>query len=109
MKENLLTARVLRLIVAIGCTAYSYIPIKESWPPHKSPIWATAWASYFLILFFWIKNNRAPQVLVGVGTIFGTISLLFSFFGGLIYTLPAVVLMIYVLILSFKEPESAPQ
>lgn len=111
MKENRLTARLLRSIVVICCTAMSYMGIDATWPP-KNPfsfLGTAAWAAYFLILFFWIKNDRAPQILMMVGTILGTLSLLSTFFLGLIYTLPAVALMTYVHILSFKEPKSVPQ
>lgn len=116
MEENLLIGRLLRLIVAICCTAMSYMGIEASWPLYKMPIWGSAWVAYFLILFFWIKNNRAPRILMIVGTLFGTISLFSTFllgpmglFLGLICTLPAIALMTYVHILSFKEPESVPQ
>lgn len=108
MKENLLIGRLLRLIAAIFFTALSYMGIKASWPLYKMPIWGGAWVAYFLILFFWIRDDRAPKTLMLCGTILGTLSVISTFFIGLIYTLPAIALMTYVHILSFKEPESVP-
>lgn len=124
MKESPTKRRLWRLIVAICCTALSYIGLSSAfvtWTLYKSfnisPVqdpffylfpllWAVSWVAYFLILFFWIKNGYAPKPLMIIGTTLGTLSII-PFPVGLIFALPAIVLMIYVLIQSLARPKAA--
>lgn len=123
MKKILTKRRLWRLIVAICCTALSYAGWGTSFyglyelfdpSPIRSPsfdliilLWNAAWIAYFLILFFWIKNGYAPKPLMVIGTILGTLSTISTVFWGLIFALPAIVLMIYVLIQSVGTPQAA--
>lgn len=124
MKESPTKRRLWRLIVAICCTALSYIGLSSAfaaWNLYKSlnisPVqntflylfpllWAASLVVYFLILFFWIKNGYAPKPLMIIGTTLGTLSII-PFPVGLIFTLPAIILMIYVLIQSLARPKAA--
>lgn len=124
MKENLLVGRLLRLIIAICCTALSYMGLATAfvgWTLYKSfnisptqdpffylfpLLWAAAWVAYFLILLFWIKNGYAPKPLMIIGTTLGTLSII-PFPLGVILALPAIILMIYVLIQSLTIPKAA--
>ena len=125
MKKILTRRRLWRLIVAICCTAFSYIGLAAAFVGltlYKSfnisavqdpsfylfpLLWSAAWIAYFLILFFWIKNGYAPKPLMVIGTILGTLSTISTVFWGLIFALPAIVLMIYVLIQSVGTPQAA--
>lgn len=124
MKESPTKRHLWRLIVAICCTALSYIGLSSAfvaWTLYKSfnisltqdpffylfpLLWAASWVVYFLILFFWIKNGYAPKPLMIIGTTLGTLSII-PFPVGLIFALPAIVLMIYVLIQSLARPKAA--
>jgi hypothetical protein len=94
-----------RLLAAIVCTAFSFMAIKISWSI-KSPLFIAAWAAYLLILFYWVKSNRAPKALLIAGTLLGLASVLASFFVGLLWALPAIVLMLHVIWCSFRAQGS---
>lgn len=124
MKESPTKRRLWRLIVAICCTALSYIGLSSAfvaWTLYKSfnispaqdpffylfpLLWAASWVAYFLILFFWIKNGYAPKPLMIIGTTLGALSII-PFPVGALLTLPAIILMIYVLIQSLARPKAA--
>ena len=124
MKKILTKRRLWRLIVAICCAALSYMGLAAAFvglnlyksfniSPVQDPsfylfplLWSAAWIAYFLILFFWIKNGYAPKPLMIIGTALGTLSII-PFPLGLIFALPAIVLMIYVLIQSLSVSKNA--
>lgn len=113
-KNNLINKnRLSRLITATVCTGASFIGILASWPRPPSDylnhLWLTAWVAYFLILFFWIKDNRAPKWLMVIGTLLGTLSVLSTFGWAMPFVFPAIGLMVYVLLLSFKDFQHAHQ
>ena len=62
---------------------------------------------YFAILYFWIKDNRAPKALMITGTIMGVISVVSSIFYALFIVFPAIVLMIHVIKCTFfSKPQN---
>lgn len=114
MKEGLLKSRLCRLIVAICCTVLSYMGLLAALHAASSSpqdllsyLWGSAWVAYFLILFFWIKNDRAPKPLMVTGTALGCCSVAITVGWALIHTFPAVALMIYVYARSFDTPQAA--
>ncbi|MDR3158293.1 MAG: hypothetical protein LBU11_04635 [Zoogloeaceae bacterium] len=68
----------------------------------ESPLFIAAWAAYFLILFFWVKSNRVPRVLLIAGALLGIASVLESDFFGLLWAFPAIALMFHVIWRSFR-------
>jgi hypothetical protein len=95
---------LLRFLAAIVCTGFSFMAIDISINPiifNKTPLFLASWCFYFVILCFWVKDNRAPKVLVIVGSILGVISVFASFFGALILAFPSVALMLHVVKCTF--------
>jgi formate-dependent nitrite reductase membrane component NrfD len=93
-----------RLLAAVVCTAFSFMAIKLTFIM-KSPLFIlfiAAWAAYLLILFFWVRSNRAPRALLIAGTLLGVVSVLVSFFTGLLLAFPAIALMLHVIWCSFR-------
>jgi uncharacterized membrane protein len=91
-----------RLLAAIVCTAFSFMAIQMSFII-KSSLFIAAWAAYLLILFFWVRSNRAPKALLIAGTLLGVVSVLVSLFTGLLLAFPAIALMLYVIWCSFRS------
>lgn len=106
MKESL----SFRLTLAIACTFLSSIGLAMSFR-EGCLLYLAAWAAYFLILYFWVKDNRAPKLLMVTGTVLGCMSVFSTLFFAmiLVLTFPAIALMVYVLYLSFKDPENSVQ
>jgi len=99
-----------RLVAAIVCTASSFIGLVFSFTtPFINPLWVASWAIYFVILYFWIKDNRAPKALMITGTIMGVISVVSSIFYALFFVFPSIALMIHVIKCTFfsKPPNIA--
>jgi hypothetical protein len=94
-----------RFGVAIVCTAFSCIALWISFLG-KVPLWITSWVMYFVILYFWIRYNRAPKALLIVGTSMGIISIISSSFLALIFAFPSIVLMFHVIKCSFFSVSS---
>ena len=65
------------------------------------PLFIAAWGMYFLILFFWMKNNSAPKALLIIGTILGVVSVVVSNYAGLLLAFPSIILMLHVIKCSF--------
>lgn len=98
-----------RIIISIFCTLFS-LPGVVATLSFGNLMWFAAWVAYFSILYFWVKNNRAPVPLVVVGTVLGTVSLGSTFFAALPFTFPGVCLMTYIFFRSIIcEAESSPQ
>lgn len=101
-----------RLLFAIGCTLLSSFGIAQSWRLHlENPLWMAAWAAYFAILFFWIRDGHAPKWLLAIGTVLGCLSLGSTNFFALLPTIASVILMLYVIIKStiHSKPEALSQ
>jgi hypothetical protein len=90
-----------RLLAAIVCTAFSFMAIQMSFVM-KSPLFIAAWAAYLLILFFWVRSNRAPRALLIASTLLGIASVFESYFVGLLWAFPAIALMFHVIWCSFR-------
>lgn len=98
-----------RIVAAFYCTLFSSFGMVATFS-FGNYIWLAAWIFYFLILYFWVKNGRAPVPLVVIGTVLGCISISKIFFAALIFTLPGVCLMTYIFFHSIiSEPDSTPQ
>lgn len=98
-----------RLFSAVVCTAFSFMAIAASLDM-KAPLWLAAWGAYLIILIFWIKNNRAPMMLLVVGTVLGLASVISSpFFIALLWALPAIALMLHVIKCSLPISSRASQ
>ncbi|MDO4794399.1 MAG: hypothetical protein Q4A28_00440 [Brachymonas sp.] len=94
-----------RLLIAIACTALSFKAFEATFR-HQGLLFILAWTAYFLILYFWIRYDRAPKALMITGSILGTLSVLGSFLVGLLLALPSVLLMLYVHIHSLYTKEA---
>jgi len=92
-----------RFIAAITCTISSFMALAISIEVN-APLFIPTWAFYFLILFFWVKDNYAPKTLIIIGTILGVTSVIASYFVALLWALPSVILMIHVIKCSFFPP-----
>lgn len=97
-----------RVIVSIYCTFFSLVGVVATFS-FGSYLWFAAWVAYFSILYFWVKNNRAPVPLVVVGTVLGTVSLGSIFFAALVFTFPGVCLMTYIFFQSILSESSHTQ
>ena len=91
---------MIRLIASMVCTGFSFIAIEASFDM-KNPLFIASWVFYFSILLFWVRDNSAPKPLLILGTIFGSISVVFSVFIGLLWAFPAIALMIHVIKCSY--------
>lgn len=65
------------------------------------PLFIPAWVLYFIILFFWVRDNRAPKALVIIGAITGVLSVVFSLFTAIFWAFPSIALMLHVAKCSF--------
>ncbi len=65
------------------------------------PLFIPAWSLYCLILFYWVRDNRAPKALVVIGFVVGVCSVVFSMFMAIVLAFPAIILMLYVAKCSF--------
>lgn len=97
-----------RLCAAIVCTALSFMAIKMSWAG-QSPLFIAAWIAYFSSVFFWVRSNRAPRLLLIVGTLLGSASVLGSYLVGLLWAFPAIMLMLHITWCSFRTATAPPQ
>ena len=59
-------------------------------------LYALAWFFYFLISFNWVKYNVVPLKLKLIGSIFGLFAVLMTLGIGVLFTLPSVLLMLYI-------------
>lgn len=59
-------------------------------------LFSTAWYFYFIICYRWIKDCAVAKKTRMLGAFFGGISILVSAGFGLLFTLPSVVLMLYI-------------
>ncbi|WP_444914624.1 hypothetical protein [Microbulbifer sp. TRSA007] len=89
-----------RLITAILCSSLSFLAIGVSLKI-AFPFFIAAWILYFLILFYWVRDNRAPKALVVIGTVVGVLSVVFSAFIAIFWAFPAIALMLHVAKCSF--------
>jgi hypothetical protein len=89
-----------RLIAAILCTVPSFMALGISLKIN-TPLFISTWAIYFLILFFWVKNNCAPKTLLIIGTVLGVTSVVLSNFVALLLAFPSIALMVHVIKCSF--------
>lgn len=89
-----------RLIAAILCTALSFMAI---WMSFKIafPVFIPPWAIYISILFYWVRDNRAPKALVVIGAVVGVLSVVFSAFTAIFWAFPSIALMLHVTKCSF--------
>jgi hypothetical protein len=89
-----------RFFTAVLCSCLSYMAI---WLSLKIafPLFIPAWSLYFLMLFYWVRDNRAPKALVVIGFVVGVCSVVFSMFLAIILAFPAIILMLYVAKCSF--------
>jgi hypothetical protein len=94
---------IIRLMTAIICTCFSFMAISFSLMGY-APVLLVAWGVYFLILYFWVKHNRAPKALVIIGTIVGIIAVVFSYFSAFFFAFPAIALMLHVIKCTFFMP-----
>lgn len=85
-----------RLLVAVICTASSYMALRFSLA-YPTWIWSTAWTAYFTILYFWVRYDRAPKALVVTGTVLGVLSVIGSYLMALLAAAPSIALMLHVL------------
>ena len=90
-----------RLLAAIVCTAFSFMAIHMSFSI-GSPIFIAAWVAYFLIIYFWVKTNRAPKSLLIAGSLLGLVSVIGSYFVGLMWAFPSIALMSHVIWCSYR-------
>lgn len=95
-----------RLFAAVVCTAFSFMAIKMSWAA-PSLLFIAAWIAYFSSVFFWVRSNRAPKFLLIVGTLLGCASVLGSYFVGLLWAFPAIMLMLHIIWCSFRTRNTA--
>lgn len=94
----------LRLLAALTCTAFSLLAIVPS-VQKMEPLWLAAWMAYGAILFFWVRDNRAPKGLLVVGTLVGLASVISSpFFVALYVAAPGILLMLHVIRCSWRLP-----
>ena len=89
-----------RLIAAILCTGLSFIAIGLSLKI-AYPIFIPAWLLYFSILFYWVRDNRAPKALVVIGAVVGFSSVLFSALTAVLWAFPSIAIMLHVAKCSF--------
>ncbi len=92
-----------RLLAALVCTGLSFMAL---WMSFQMPslLWFAAWAAYIAIVFFWVRDNRAPRWLMVIGTLLGVTSVCMSLFMALFLASPAIGLMLHVLWCSFRPP-----
>ena len=90
-----------RLLAAIVCTSFSFMAIHMS-ISIGSPIFIAAWVAYFLIIYFWVKTNRAPKALLIAGSLLGLVSVIGSYFVGLMWAFPSIALMFHVIWCSYR-------
>jgi hypothetical protein len=62
----------------------------------------SAWVVYLLILFFWVRSNRAPKALLIAGILLGVASVIRSFLFGALLASSAIVLMLHIIWCSFR-------
>lgn len=89
-----------RIIAAILCTAPSFLALFAT-QKMGEPLFIAAWGMYFLILYFWVKNNYTPKILLIIGTILGVVSVVLSNYAGLLLAFPSIMLMFHVIKCSF--------
>lgn len=89
-----------RFFTAVLCSSFSYMAILLSLNI-AFPLFIPAWSLYFLILFYWVRDNRAPKALVVIGFVVGVCSVVFSMFMAIVLAFPAIILMLHVAKCSF--------
>lgn len=72
-----------------------------------NPLWIAAWAVYFAILVFWVKDDRAPKSIVVLGAVLGTLSVISSYFVALLWAAPSIALMLHVIRQTFHGTSSS--
>lgn len=65
------------------------------------PLFIPAWVLYVVISFYWVRDNRAPKVLVVIGGVVGILSVVFSAFTAIFWAFPSIALMLNVIKCSF--------
>lgn len=89
-----------RIIAAILCTGLSFMAIGLSLKI-AFPLFIPAWVLYFFILFYWVRDNRAPKILIFIGAVVGALSVVLSAFTAILWAFPSIVLMLHVIKCSF--------